>query len=223
MKNTLGALAFSTAVLAFSQANATIVVTAGPNAPFVASATETFSSGQTVGSAPANDSFATYSGTGVIANGTTPLVSVQPGGSSGNYLAVLGGKTETITFNGGPVNSVGLLWGSIDTYNELLVLGAGNAVIGTVTGTQVAAADPNPVTFGSTTGYVTLSGFGTIYGIELESPNPTYPGSGNSFEVTNIATAVPEASTWAMMLLGFCSVGLLSYRTRNRRPAMRLV
>jgi hypothetical protein len=34
--------------------------------------------------------------------------------------------------------------------------------------------------------------------------------------------AVPESSTWAMMILGFCGVGFLAYR-RNRRTALRLV
>ena len=44
--------------------------------------------------------------------------------------------------------------------------------------------------------------------------------SNNSFEVDNVALAytgsltqgVPEASTWVMMILGFLSVGLVSYR-----------
>jgi hypothetical protein len=33
--------------------------------------------------------------------------------------------------------------------------------------------------------------------------------------------AVPEASTWAMMILGFASVGFMAYR-RKRGPAFRL-
>jgi hypothetical protein len=31
-----------------------------------------------------------------------------------------------------------------------------------------------------------------------------------------ISSAVPEPSTWAMMILGFTGVGLLAYRRRNR-------
>jgi hypothetical protein len=38
---------------------------------------------------------------------------------------------------------------------------------------------------------------------------------------TIAVTAVPEVSTWAMMLLGFAGVGLLAYR-RNNRPQFRL-
>jgi hypothetical protein len=34
---------------------------------------------------------------------------------------------------------------------------------------------------------------------------------------------VPEASTWAMMILGFVGVGFLAYRRRGQGPALRLV
>jgi hypothetical protein len=36
------------------------------------------------------------------------------------------------------------------------------------------------------------------------------------------ATAVPEASTWAMMILGFMGVGFMAYRRRGQ-PSFRLV
>jgi len=35
--------------------------------------------------------------------------------------------------------------------------------------------------------------------------------------------AVPEPSTWAMMILGFAGVGFLAYRRRGQGPALRLV
>ena len=34
----------------------------------------------------------------------------------------------------------------------------------------------------------------------------------------SMQTAVPEPSTWAMLLLGFAGVGFMAYRRRNRRP-----
>jgi hypothetical protein len=34
--------------------------------------------------------------------------------------------------------------------------------------------------------------------------------------VTNTVTAVPEPSTWAMMILGFCGLGFLSYRRKSQ-------
>ena len=226
-KGSLAALAFSAAVLTASQASATIMVSAGPTAPFATSAVENFSTQP--GGTPVNDSIFNFSGTGTITTGTNPNINVQPGGTTGNYLAVMGGNTETLNLVGSPVTTIGLQWGSIDTYNSLEVLGLGGVVLHTYSGSDVAAgaltAGLPTVAFGQTSDFVTISGLGNIYGLELLSPNPTYPGSGNSFEVDNIslAAAVPETSTWAMMVLGFFGVGFLSYRTRNRRPALRLV
>ena len=37
--------------------------------------------------------------------------------------------------------------------------------------------------------------------------------------VTIDVAAVPEASTWAMMILGFLGVGFLGYRRRHQAPA----
>ena len=36
-----------------------------------------------------------------------------------------------------------------------------------------------------------------------------------SFDATQAAPAVPEASTWAMMILGFAGIGVLAYRRRR--------
>jgi hypothetical protein len=37
-----------------------------------------------------------------------------------------------------------------------------------------------------------------------------------------IAPAVPEPSTWAMMILGFAGVGFMAYRRRSQGTAFRL-
>jgi hypothetical protein len=37
-----------------------------------------------------------------------------------------------------------------------------------------------------------------------------------------ITAAVPEPSTWAMMILGFAGVGFMAYRRRNRSAALTL-
>jgi hypothetical protein len=42
----------------------------------------------------------------------------------------------------------------------------------------------------------------------------TYNGTGDSMLVTSISP-VPEPSTWAMMILGFSSLGFMAYRRRN--------
>jgi hypothetical protein len=40
---------------------------------------------------------------------------------------------------------------------------------------------------------------------------------------TFTVTAVPEPSTWAMMILGFCGLGFMAYRRKPNSPALRLV
>ncbi len=43
---------------------------------------------------------------------------------------------------------------------------------------------------------------------------------GADFQLVNVAVpAVPEPSTWAMMLLGFAGIGFIAYRRRNRTAA----
>jgi hypothetical protein len=51
--------------------------------------------------------------------------------------------------------------------------------------------------------------------------DPSYDGL-DSFAVTNVTSAVPEPSTWAMMILGFFGVGFMAYRRKQNEPALRL-
>jgi hypothetical protein len=45
--------------------------------------------------------------------------------------------------------------------------------------------------------------------------------SGNDFAIDNLVlAAVPEPSTWAMMILGFAGVGFMAYRRRNQSAAL---
>jgi hypothetical protein len=51
----------------------------------------------------------------------------------------------------------------------------------------------------------------------------TNPEGGTSvLSITANISAVPEPSTWAMMILGFAGVGFLAYRRRNNGPAFRV-
>jgi hypothetical protein len=59
--------------------------------------------------------------------------------------------------------------------------------------------------------------------------DPTFvPGTfgtlGDSVTITDISaiSAVPEPSTWAMMILGFCGLGFMAYRRKQNGPALRL-
>jgi hypothetical protein len=49
-------------------------------------------------------------------------------------------------------------------------------------------------------------------------------GGGTSGYGGNLSTAaVPEPSTWAMMILGFFGVGFMAYRRRNQSASLRVV
>jgi hypothetical protein len=46
--------------------------------------------------------------------------------------------------------------------------------------------------------------------------------STGDFEAFAVFTAVPEPSTWAMMVLGFLSVGFMAYRRKRNGSAFRI-
>lgn len=65
---------------------------------------------------------------------------------------------------------------------------------------DVTATGHDAFTIGFMNGFISNSGFDAL----------------DSFSV---ASAVPEPSTWAMMILGFCGLGFMAYR-RKSKPAM---
>jgi hypothetical protein len=70
----------------------------------------------------------------------------------------------------------------------------------------VAYGDGNPY----------ASGVATYAGNVL---NPSYDLTFRTYSDTAFTGAVPEPSTWAMMILGFAGVGFLAYRRRNQFSA----
>ena len=69
----------------------------------------------------------------------------------------------------------------------------------------------------STTNFLNISGY--VFAADLIGPL----GGTGAIAGDPLVTAVPEASTWAMMILGFMGVGFLAYRRKGTRPALRLV
>lgn len=47
--------------------------------------------------------------------------------------------------------------------------------------------------------------------------------TGSQAWMTRVVAAVPEPSTWAMMILGFAGVGFMAYRRRNQATAFRMI
>jgi hypothetical protein len=152
-------------------------------------------------------------------NGTQPVQvnilssgnGAQPLGTTGNYLSVLGGGSENVTFS--DRTSFSFFWGSLDNYNTI--------VVHTTAGDQQFLGSAIPGLVGDNvqaTGCQTLTNcnrYFTFTDVGAEITGFTISSSQNSFELTNISAAVPEASTWAMMILGFMGVGFLAYRRKN--------
>jgi hypothetical protein len=144
-------------------------------------------------------------------NGATPANSV-PAGT--NYLSVLAGGAATILF--GPTSAFQFDWGSIDTYNTLTIytnFGSGVVIPGAM-GNFANPANGDQLSAGTNGRFTVFSDNSAEYftGIKLES-------STNSFEIDNLAVAVPEPATWTMMILGFGAAGGL-IRRRRRATAM---
>jgi hypothetical protein len=145
---------------------------------------------------------------GSIVSGSSPGSSANPAGYVGNYMAILGGQSETLKF-AHQMDIFGLYWGSIDTYNSVEFLLNGAQVGAIIKGSDLAApiaATGNQLGPDSNA-YITFS--------NLLFDEVILSSSANSFEFTNVAAAAPEPATWAMMILGFAGLGFMAYRRKN--------
>ncbi len=142
-----------------------------------------------------------------------------------NYLTVIGGGSALITFADipgvvPPITAFQFDWGSVDAYNTLTIdytyMLTGSSQV--LTGSAVA-----PPANGNQSANATNGRF-TVWGTAGETfQSITLASSQNSFEIDNLAVAsVPEASTWAMMVLGFAGLGYAGLRSR-RRMAISIV
>jgi hypothetical protein len=100
-------------------------------------------------------------------------------------------------------------------------------------GTTIEAADISPTSFGdrSSPWSVAENNVSISAGEELvvqieEAAGQTFGGSLNGVEISGTFSAagtVPEASTWAMILLGFAGLGFAGYRKARKGPTFACV
>ncbi len=130
------------------------------------------------------------------------------------FLAVNLGGSATLQSVNAAYESLSFFIGSIDDFNSVELLSTTGAVIGTFTGEDFAANPNGNQTLATTNRRITITREATdalIGGVRFLS-------SGNALEVDNVVFAVPEPSTWALMLLGFGMVGTATrYRRRSRQ------
>lgn len=216
-KTLLIGLALAAAAMGSTAQAATVVVTNGGVATFGASKVSTPGTKVVTfdGAAPAGVVM-TLSGASIVTGGVSGQYA-QPFGSDGSkYLSVFGGTSATIRDILGP-GYLGLSFylGSIDTYNSFQLLSKTGAVIGNFSGSALLGGPSGDQGLPTTNRLITFTrsnGDPLIGGIRILS-------SQNSAEVDNVRffSAVPEPSTWLMMILG---VGIAGAALRRRRQTI---
>ena len=110
-------------------------------------------------------------------------------------------------------NSLQILWGTVDTDVNRNLLVTTNVGTHSISGADIftamqsfCGATCTPVA-GQFEAYVTITGLSPFTSVTFSDT------STNSFEF--LLAAVPEPSTWAMMILGFLGVGFLAYRKQG--------
>jgi hypothetical protein len=147
-----------------------------------------------------------FSGSTAAFFGETPATG--PDGSQ--FIGILGGSaTATFSFPS-PQHYFGILWGSIDTANNLTFYDSANAVIGTMTGANILS-----LTGGISgdqgvngTAYVNITSTVAFSSVVASCPN-----TGFEFDDVAYAQLVPEPTTSILFCGGFCLLGFAFRRT----------
>jgi hypothetical protein len=194
----------------FNSANATVIlsVTSGPTSPSAATAIDFESSFAGVGSFTGDFGTFTTNVSGVAA-APFPTGGSTTYGSVGSSVAPIYGSAELTLVN--VASYFGLYWGSVDTYNTIAFYDAAHNLLGSKTGIDVLSpANGYQGTGGSAYANFTFGPGQSVKYVDFTSTSA-------AFEFDNIAVkGVPEASTWAMMILGFLGLGFLGYRKSSK-------
>jgi len=216
-KTLLIGLALAAAAMGSAAQAATVIVTNGGTATFNASKVSAPGSKVVTfnGAAPAGV-VVTLSGASLV-TGSVSGQYAQPFGSDGSrYLSVFGGTSATIRDILVPgYKALSFYLGSIDTYNSFQLLSKTGSVIQTFSGSAFLGGPSGNQVMPNTNRLITITrsnGDPLIGGIRILS-------SQNSAEVDNVRfiSAVPEPSTWLMMILG---VGIAGAALRRRRQTI---
>lgn len=155
----------------------------------------------------AGGSVATLAG-GTIYTSDQPFADI-PKGTVVDFLAagVLAGEPATLTF-ASPVSYLSFLWGSPDLYNLLTIISTDITEVFTVASLGFAVTDGNQA-FSQYVQFLSAPG-SKITGVIFNNT----PAK-DAFEVANFSiTAVPESSTYALLVAG---LGVIGFVVRRRR------
>ncbi|WKA30647.1 Npun_F0296 family exosortase-dependent surface protein [Bradyrhizobium roseum] len=147
----------------------------------------------------------------LLYTGSTSGQNANPFGDDTQYVSVGTSATpqSATLLVSSFANYVGLYWGSIDTYNNILITYA-DSTFDSVNSNLYGLLTPSNGDQGlNGSKYVNIFTDKAIASITFSSTN-------KAFEFDNVSiAAVPEPSTWAMMILGFLGVGFVAYRRKS--------
>jgi hypothetical protein len=129
--------------------------------------------------------------------------------------------SQTFQDTAGTVYQIDFSWraGGADDPNAFLTLAAGGGSVTLLEGQTATSYAEDSFTFiGTGTG--TGSGSDTISISGQTTPSDWFV---DDITLSTVTSAVPEPSTWAMLILGFAGVGFMAYRKKRSAPAFRLV
>ena len=140
-----------------------------------------------------------------------------PLGGSGEFIAAEPGAPVTLDLSSfAKISSLAFIWGSADAasgYNDLTVLGKDGSTLLTYTGAQVLALAGGTVS-GSQSDPLSNPWVTLKFGADQTNVGKlVFNSNAIAFEASNFTLALPEAGTWAMMIVG---VGLAGGALRRR-------
>ncbi len=150
-----------------------------------------------------------------VANRYFAVPDIASNSNNGSAIIDFSGFLATQTFS-----SLSFYWGSIDSYNTLDVLGVGNSVLASITGTGIIALANGNQTAPSTNRRVTVDLNNQVSNFRALR----FTSNGRAFEIDNIAVStierveVPEPASLAMLTFGVAMLGVAGAR-RKRNSA----
>ena len=176
-----------------------------------------FEGGPSLGATIFNQPGYSLDGSAVLFTGSADGLSAAPATSATTrdttqYLSVQGGQTATLDTP--LLNAISFYVGSLDGFNSF-TFHLANGTTQVVTGATLDAL-PGMDANGNQTGFTTNGRLTFSFGSAIDSVD--FGSGSNALEISDVGAVgatVPEASTWAMMIVGLGGVGGLLRRRRS--------